>query len=152
MDSNTCFEMKMNKENILKEGILELYFLGELSKAQEQEVFEILQSDKELMKQYKDLEKSMEKLAFENAIAPPGNVKEDILRQIRISDREQRNEPRIIQGQFYKRYFGIAASIAILFMTSSLILWMNLKETKQELKVTLSEKESIADSLNFISS
>ena len=54
--------MKMTREYIVKEGLLEVYFLGELSSEQEQQVFEDLQSDPELKKQYKDLEKSMELL------------------------------------------------------------------------------------------
>lgn len=136
--------MKMNKENILKEGILEAYFLGDLSPTQEQEVFEILQSDPELMKHYKDIEKSMEKAAFENAVKPPKQVKEAIFEQVSNTDK------KVITGLFYKRYFGIAASIAILFMTASLILWFHLNDAKQELKLTLSEQESLMDSINSI--
>ena len=87
--------MKMNREYIVKEGLLEAYFLGELSSADEQEVFEILQSDPELMKQYKDLEKNMEKLAFENAVTPPDKVKKALLNQISSTNPEKNTNAKV---------------------------------------------------------
>ena len=145
MDSNTRFEMKMDKEYILKEGILEAYLLGNLSTDQEQEVFELLQSDAELMSHYKDLEMSMEKLAFENAVQPPSSLKETILNQI-----QDKTETKVIKINVYKRYFGIAASIAAVFMITSLILLVNLNTKEQELKLTLNEQESLVDSINVM--
>ena len=134
--------MKMTREYIVKEGILEAYFLGDLSPEQEQEVYEILKSDAELMKQYKDLEKSMEKLAFENAVTPPSQVKENLFNQISTSDKNISENPPVI-NLAYKRYFAIAASVAILFMTASMILFFQLNNAKTELKTTISKQERI---------
>ena len=142
--------MKMNKENIVKEGILEAYFLGDLSAAQEEEVFKILQSDPELMEYYKDIEKSMERAAFENAVAPPNHLKEAVLGQISSPDVEKSADKKVIRHIFYKRYFGVAASIAMLFMTASLVLWFNLSDAKQALEITKSERASLVDSINAI--
>lgn len=141
--------MKMNRKYIVKEGLLEAYFLGELSSAQEQEVFEILQSDPELMKQYKELEKNMEKLAFENAVTPPSQVKEALLNQISNRDNETTDKPKVINLS-YKRYFAVAASIAVIFMTASLVLLFQLNDAKSTLKSTLSQQESLMDSINLM--
>jgi anti-sigma-K factor RskA len=142
--------MKMTREYIVREGILEAYFLGELSTAQEQEVFELLQSDAELKKRYQELEKSMEQLAFENAVTPPSNVKANLFQQISNTDEEKRSDTKVITGVFYKRYFAVAVSIAVLFMTASLVLWLQLDTAKTELNSTLSKQESLIDSLNTI--
>ncbi len=142
--------MKMNKENILKEGILESYFLGDLSREQEQEVFEIVQNDAELQGHFKELEQSMEKLAFENAVAPPAHIKEDILKIIGGTPIDEKTKVRELNSNSYKRYFRIAASVAILFMTSSLVLWMNLNTTNQELTARLNAQEVLLDSLNKV--
>lgn len=142
--------MKMTREYILKEGILETYFLGELSSEQEQEVFELLQSDKELRKHYEDLEKSMEKLAFENAVAPPNNLKEDLLKKISASSENKSSETKVIQPVFYRKYFAVAASIAAIFMVTSLVFWSQLNDVKTELRTTISKQESLIDSLNTI--
>lgn len=145
MDSNTRFEMKMDKEYILKEGILEAYLLGELSSEQEQQVFQLLQSDAELMNQYKDLEKSLENLAFENAVAPPNTVKENILAQINNS-----TKPEVVPLESYKRYFRIVSAVAAVFVLTSLVLWMSLNSKEQELKLTLGEQETLVDSIEVL--
>ncbi|MAD96071.1 MAG: hypothetical protein CMB99_01975 [Flavobacteriaceae bacterium] len=143
--------MKMNKENILKEGILESYFLGDLSREQEQEVFEIVQSDAELKRQFNELEQSMEKLAFENAVTPPAHIKEDLLKIIGGGTQTaEQSKVRELNTSSYKRYFRVAASVAILFMTSSLVLWMNLNTTNQELTARLNEQEVLLDSLSKV--
>lgn len=140
--------MKMTREYIAKEGLLEAYFLGDLSSTEEQEVFEILKSDSELMQQYKDLEKSMEKLAFENIVAPPNKIKEHLLHKISNGGEEETSDKKKGVHLAYKRYLAIAASIAALFMTASSILWFQLNEAKTQLKLTLSEQESLLDSLS----
>ena len=140
--------MKMTREYIVKEGILEAYFLGELSATEEQEVFEILQTDAELMQQYKDLEQSMEKLAFENAVTPPNTVKQNLIQEISKKTDETSSSKTIIRNVFYKRYFGVAASIAVLFMTASLVLWVQLDNARTELASTKSQQEELLDSLS----
>lgn len=142
--------MKMNKENIVKEGILEAYFLGDLSREQEQEVFEIVQSDEELKRQFHELEQSMEKLAFENAVTPPAHVKEDLLKIIGGTQKKVETKVRELNSDSYKWYFRVAASVAIVFMTSSLILWTNLNSTNKELNDRLNAQEVLLDSLNTL--
>ena len=142
--------MKMNREYIVKEGLLEAYFLGELSSTQEQEVFEILQSDSELMKQYKDLEKNMEKLAFENAVTPPNKVKAALLNKISNNDIEETTNKKKVVSLTYKRYFAVAASIAVIFMTASLVLLFQLNDANTTLKSTISKQETLIDSINLI--
>lgn len=137
--------MKMTREHIVKEGLLEAYFLGELSSEQEQAVFEVLQSDPELKKEYEALEKSMEQLAFENEVTPPSNAKEELLKQISQKDE---TKTKVITGVFYKRYFAVAASVAVLFMTASIVLWIQLNDTKVELKYTNLKQDVLIDSIN----
>lgn len=134
--------MKMTREYIEKEGILEAYFLGELSASQEQEVDQLLQSDAELMQQFRDLEQSMEKLAFENAMTPPNKIKAELLDKISSS--------KVISIAPYKRYFAVAASIAVIFMTTSLVLMFQLDEAKTQIESNLSKQESLIDSLNTL--
>ena len=142
--------MKMNKEYIIKEELLETYFLGELSSTEEQQVFEILQLDSELMKQYKDLEKNMEKLAFENAVTPPDKIKGALLNKISNSDKEETTGKKKVVSLKYKRYFAVAASIAIIFMITSMVLLFQLNDAKTTLKSTISKQESLMDSINLI--
>lgn len=142
--------MKMTREYIVKEGLLEAYFLGELPAEQEQQVFEVLQSDPELKKEYEELEKSMERLALENAVTPPSTIKENLLDQIATLDKESKTEPKVITGVFYKRYFAVAASVAVLFMTASLVLWFQLDEAKTKLRFTNLNQEILIDSINAI--
>lgn len=142
--------MKMNKENILNEGILEAYLVGDLSRDQENEVFEILQSNQDLMVQFKELESNMEKLAFENAVEPPSHVKQNILSQLHDTSSTEVTSTKTIEFNKYKRYLSIAASIAVLFMTASIVLWFNMNEAQKELKSTLSKQDSLLDSILVI--
>ncbi len=142
--------MKMTREYIVKEGLLEAYFLGELSVEQEQQVFEVLQSDPELNKQYEDLEKSMEKLAMENAVTPPSKVKENLLNQISTPEKEDNSKTKVVRGIFSKRDFAFVASIAALFMIATLVLWFQLDDAKTKLRFTNLKQEVLIDSINAI--
>lgn len=140
--------MKMTREYIVKEGLLEAYLLGALNPTQEQQVFEVLQADPELMKTYKALEESLEKVAFENAKTPPPHVKEEVLQQLEQPAQDKPSARPVIRGLFYKRYFGIAASIALLFMTTSLVLLINLNNANQDLKGALNKQNTLLDSIS----
>ena len=61
----------MDRQRILDDGLLTSYLLGTLSAEQHNEVSRILGEDKELQEQYQLLEADFERLAMENAIAPP---------------------------------------------------------------------------------
>lgn len=61
----------MDRNSIKDTGILEQYLLGELSEAQQIEVENLLEEDKELQEYFNKIEDDFEKLAQENAITPP---------------------------------------------------------------------------------
>ena len=68
----------MDRKEIIEEGLLEQYLLGELTANQHALVETALEKDSGLMRQYQLLEEDFEKLAFENAIDPPIHVRKSL--------------------------------------------------------------------------
>ena len=60
----------MNKEELIASGLLELYVLGDTGTEENQFIENLLLSDPEVRQQLNEIELSLEKLAFANAVEP----------------------------------------------------------------------------------
>ncbi len=130
----------MNRKSIKEKGILEQYLLGELSDDQHVQVEKILKEDQELFQYYTDLEQDFEKLAFENAIAPPPRVKDSLMNDILgATPNTDKNVIAINRKNQSAVYLTIAASLAVLFMLSSAWLYHQWQDSKNNLQVVQDE-------------
>ena len=115
----------MTKEEILKNGYLEAYLLGELS-GEEQKAFETtLASDAELREKLAHLELHLEAMAFENAIEPPPTVKKSLKNTL--------EKPRIVLP--YRPDLWAAAALAALFAISAFGMFMRWQNTQEKLEL-----------------
>ena len=115
----------MTREEILKNGYLEAYLLGELS-GEELKAFETtLRSDAELREKLADLELHLETMAFENAIEPPPTVKKSLKNTL--------EKPRIVLP--YRPDLWAAAALAALFAISAFGLFMRWQNTQEKLEL-----------------
>lgn len=119
----------MDKKKILDNGILEQYLLGELNKAEQIEVENILNTDAELKAYYDTLEADFETMALENAIQPPSSAKTHLLQSVSKSKAPNKS----------KFYLNIAASIAGFLFLSSIWMYSQLNSVKKELQVVEDE-------------
>lgn len=130
--------MMMDKAYILKHGILEQYLLGELTNDEQIQVDNILKTDADLKKTFDTLEANFEKLAFENAINPPTEVKTNLMQNIKTSQTKvlplQNKNP-------LKRYLYVAASIAVFLLLSSVWMYTQLKKSNEQLQIVNEQKE-----------
>lgn len=134
----------MEKKEILESGILERYLLGDVSEMEQLQVERYLQ-DTEIRNHYRQLEIDFEKLAMENAIAPPTKVKNSIMAQISAKTEPTKNERLNRSG--LKSYLAIAAALALLFGVSSFWLYMKLNSTETQLELVRSQNEVINEEL-----
>ena len=134
----------MDKKKIIEDGILELYLLGELQPGDEEMVAHAIQSDPDLLKVYKILEEDFERMAFENAIDPPGEIRQALAEKIKASDSGKGViplDPADKKRTSWRTLYPVAASLAILFGLSSLWLYDRWHTAEQNLQV-LQEKTS----------
>ena len=140
----------MDKKMILENGLLEQYLLGELNAKDCEQIEQLLASDPELKSHFDQLEEDFETLGLENAIAPPSEVKAQLLKSIKSSS----NEPKIVELQTKsntKFYLGIAASIAAFLLVGSFWMYNQLNTVKEQLQTVEtnnSELNSTIESLN----
>ena len=132
----------MDKDYILENGILELHLLGELNESKQIEVEQALTTDVELKGIFNDLEASFENLAFENAINPPTTVKDNLTQSVQTKIIPlQKTNP-------LKTYLGIASAIAACLLIGLVWLFMDLDQTKQQLKLVENQKSEEINGLN----
>ncbi|MFI8379406.1 anti-sigma factor domain-containing protein [Leeuwenhoekiella sp. NPDC079379] len=126
----------MDKSYILKHNILEQYLLGELSHADEQKIEKLVLQDSDLKEHLHTLESNFESMALENAIAPPEKVKDFLMKAVRGSKISENPVPK---NNSLKVYLSIAATIAVLFMITSLYILKQLSDTRNQLQLVDTE-------------
>lgn len=114
----------MEKKRITEEGLLEKYLLGELSKEEAAQLEHVLQNDQELFGQFQQMEADFEKMAFENAIAPPKEVKISLKKSLEKSKVKRLHRTPLLA----------AASLALLFLVSSFWMYSKWQSAEENLK------------------
>ena len=115
--------MMMDKEYIVKEGLLEKFLLDDLTSEEAKAVELAISKDSDLKEQFRQMEADFERMAFENAIDPPQGVKEGL---------KNRMEPTKVK-RLPTNWLWVAASLAILFMMSTFWTFSKWQSAKEEL-------------------
>ena len=68
----------MTKEEVLEQGYLEAYIMGDLSADDQSALEDLLSKDVDLKNKLEVLERDFEQMAFDNAIEPPKQVKRQL--------------------------------------------------------------------------
>ena len=135
----------MTTKEILDNNILEQYVLGELDAVQTEKIEQLRLSDTKIADRLAEIELSFEKLALDNAIAPPKGLKQDLLLNINVEDNTSSKSGN------YKLWLGIAASFAAFLLLGSVWLYSELNTVKEQLQVVVDKNETLQkefDSLN----
>jgi anti-sigma-K factor RskA len=133
----------MTKSDLLTNGLLEQYVLGELDANQCDAIDQLVMSESEVKEKLRHLEHNFENLALENAINPPAFVKEKLFSGIKTPQKTISIAPK----DNTKFYLGIAASFAALFLIGSIWLYSELNSIKQEISVIQEENNSLKNNL-----
>lgn len=137
----------MTKKELLENGLLEQYVLGELDATQVESIEKLLVSDTEIKVRLDEIESDFENLGIENAINPPSHLKTQLLSKINTSNNKTISE----SGNSYKFWLGIAASFAAFFLLGSIWLYSELNTVKDDLQIVSDQNKALKEDLNGIS-
>lgn len=128
---------------IIESGLLEQYLLGELSDERGAEVESMLNERVELRDHFNKLEEDFLQLGLENAVDPPAEVKASLLQA--ISETTQTHTPVIPIGKPTKRspYLALVASLAVLFLISSIWLYNKVNTIEDQLEIVQEENSDL---------
>ena len=130
----------MDRKDIVEQGLLEKYLLDELSSEEAKAIEIALANDKELRQQFQLLEADFEKMAFENAIAPPAAIKSAL--KTRLEPTEVRSLPT--------SWLWLAASFAALFLLSSLWMYTKWQSAQDQLDFIQNQSTVLQDRLEVL--
>lgn len=130
----------MDRKKIIDEGLLEKYLLDELNISDRNLIEHALKNDKELQKKFFQLEEDFEKMAFENAIAPPQRVKNNL--KISLENSKVK--------KLYSKPLLAAASIALVFLFSAIWMYTKWQNTNTEFKALQNQTTVLQDRLNAL--
>jgi len=131
----------MDKKDIIASGMLEQYLLGELSADQCTIVENILAESQQVRDYYSQMESNFERMAQENAIAPPSQAKEFIMKAV-ANDTPSKKAHTLSRTKGKISYFTpIAAALAVIFLLST--FWMYYKWQDANEGLVEIEKETI---------
>ncbi|MBT8320870.1 MAG: hypothetical protein KJO90_04295, partial [Eudoraea sp.] len=142
----------MDRQQILDEGLLTSFLLGTLGEEQHNEVSRILEKDRELQQQYELLEADFERLALENAIAPPTSVLSGLKKQL-----ESESDSPVIPLSTSNKNFTllrsrlmIAASLAALFALATFWFYSQWQDTLGELEELQIQTADLQNQMNSL--
>lgn len=153
----------MDLKEYISSGILESYVLGEVSPQEKQEVECLSSIYPEVKDALKDLQISIEKVASENAIIPPVDMKKNILENL-YKQIDKDLDDRVIEHDFTSEksekkeeqsknntWKLMAAAFCVLFIIATTV-FINTQNTKtslamevENLEENLQEKQSTFD-------
>lgn len=140
----------MNIQEYISSGIVESYVLG-LASAEERSEFETMcRQYPELEKARTDFELALEKAALQNAIAPPGELKEKIFAAIGGSAKIVRLRPVPRRTTWWK----YAAVASFIFLAASLYwnitLYNKSRQIKGDLDHTLAKLSDVENDIRIM--
>lgn len=140
----------MNIQEYIASGILESYALGEVTDAERTNVERALTQYPEVREELRKIEETLERVAFESAIAPPLRVKEKLMARISLAKPKAKVIALTPEQPFWR--YATAASIAIALFSSYLAFHYNQlwKADSMELAQIKEEKQLIAEQYNVV--
>ena len=139
----------MDKKTLLENGLLEQYLLGELNAKECEQIEQILASDAELKTHFDQLEQDFETLGLENAIAPPSDVKNQLLKHIKTTS-DTIKVVDLKSSNNSKWYLGVAASIAALLLVGSFWMYNQLNQVKEQLQTVETNNTELNTTIDLL--
>ncbi|VXD16703.1 anti-sigma factor domain-containing protein [Marinoscillum sp. 108] len=133
----------MNKQEILTGGYLAAYITGELSADEEQEIETHIASDQQVRREYFDLQKTLELVAFHHSIAPSPVVKKFVMQNESVI--KNIHSPGESSGG--SRYLMAASiTVALISALSAFYFWNQWKDTDSRLALLTARNIEMAES------
>lgn len=130
----------MTKKDIFENNGLYRYLIGDMSPEESLAIEEWISADEEVKKAYEELEVQMEKMAMENAISPPADVKNRLWE--RISKPEERQAGLWFNSPIWQ---GIAAGLVILLAGTAFYLFYQFENLQDSFEVVIEENNELLD-------
>ncbi len=122
----------MNKEEILSQGYLAAYITGDLSQSEMDEMDMMIQSDAEVAREYRDMQKTLEQLSFEYKLQVNPEVKQKTMESTSIMNEAHHiySHPNSTNWKY-----AFAASISLAFVSTviAFYFWNQWIETDNRL-------------------
>lgn len=146
MDANRMYTMKDMNE-ILASGILQQYLLGELEVSDHKKVEGWMETYPDLRSHYQQMEEDLMQVAMENAITPPSQLKDSLLNQITKETQTQEKPVVPISRGRRNSYLPLVASLAALFLLSSIWLYNKVNSLEESVEVVTEENSTLKTNL-----
>lgn len=133
------------REALIQSGDLERYLLGDLSLEENTRIERAIINDEKLASYVRQLEDDFEQMAMQNAIDPQPQTKKALLAQI-AAETTRTGTPVIS----LKAWLGIAASVAVLFILTSIWQFSKLSHLESRIVEESTKTESLTQDLNTL--
>ena len=130
----------MEKKRILEEGLLEQYLTGELSTEDQFMVEKVLSEDAEIKAVFDQMEADFERLAFEQAIVPPNQVKDGLIHRIEDKSAVKPNRSPL----------WIAASFAVLFGLAAIWMYSQWQSAEENFNLLQQQTNNLQERLDVL--
>lgn len=143
----------MDRKSILEKGLLTQYLLGELAREEALLLESEIQKDSVLQEKVEQLESDLEKMAMENAIAPPKGVRTSLMQAVDNDLQEttiplHKIPPR---NAFNPMRLLVAASLAALFALTSFFFYSRWQTAEENFILAQEAQQELQEELQSLS-
>ncbi|MEZ4798389.1 MAG: anti-sigma factor [Flavobacteriales bacterium] len=131
----------MKVDQIIESGILETYALGLCSAMEQREVESMLASSPELRAELAIIEAGLENWAMENAVAPPPQVKENLLQTLNFEASET-SATKVINLRPYKVLVAASVTALVGSLIFNGVIWNKLQNAQSTI-AELNDRNSV---------
>ena len=142
----------MNIEAYISSGILEAYVMGQLSAAERAEVEQAAVEHPAIREELEQIERSMEALAMATAVAPPAEMKDQLMAQIQPEEQEAPVVEMKPEGSYGMLRWAAAASILVALGSAIMAFnyWNKWQSAEDRLASLMAQNEQFADNYNQV--
>ena len=142
----------MNIQEYISSGVLDLYVLGALDKAEAEDVEQKAAAYPEIAEELKTLQASIEGFAQAHAVIPPAHVKKKIFEELEKNASNTQTKSISIVSRTNKFNWLVAASITVTIISCALsgYFWSKWKNAEGQLISMQQENQIFAQNANYI--
>jgi len=157
-------------KSYIESGILELYVFGDLTPEEMLQVREMAAKYPEVKTELDEIERSLEKYAQENAIAPSDNQREKVLNslltnfaddatfanddRVKIMPVHDEDDDNVIAlpraNNFYKYAFAACLALLLISLVSLYSVYSKLQQSNEQIAVLTTQKQEFSKTVNFV--
>ncbi|MEQ8715500.1 MAG: anti-sigma factor [Cyclobacteriaceae bacterium] len=139
----------MNKQELLSEGYLTAYITGEVSAEESEQIEALIATENDVRAEFLELQKTLELLAFRQAVAPPSSVKQLVMQDEKVI-KNANFADNSVKLQTSRFMMAASVTLALISAIAALYFYNQWQSTDYRLAQLTARNIELAENYNLV--